>query len=314
MEEYAVASFLANYGAGKTLNTFTLLPAEKTSITIRTYKESVETKKRVENVMDSFSEDSAREFENILEKESSTKVGQTKTNNFNAGVSLKSAISFVIPKIGSGSVSNSTNAGFGRSVTKSREANTRDLAKSIEKHANKSNSSRKMEVSSSNESTNKEGEEITTVRNLVNPNQSRVLNFVFRQLLQEYVTIMYLSNVKVGFSNGHPESQVIVPIEKLDELLATYVKPAFIDKMRTQIIFEYLTVTNYKGFNQAFLEKVVKPTYSPTNPNAKVEFYTKNKALKDSYELALGNGTQWHTHHRSRRRYFESGEKHAFYG
>ena len=46
-----------------------------------------------------------------------------------------------------------------------------------------------------------------------NPNQSRVLNFVFRQLLQEYVTIMYLSNVKIGFSNGHPESQVIMPIE-----------------------------------------------------------------------------------------------------
>ena len=60
---------------------------------------------------------------------------------------------------------------------------------------------------------------------MTNPNQSRVLNFVFRQLLQEYVTIMYLSNVKIGFSNGHPESQVIVPIEKLDELLETYVKP-----------------------------------------------------------------------------------------
>ena len=124
------------------------------------------------------------------------------------------------------------------------------------------------------------------------PNQSRVLNFVFRQLLQEYVTIMYLSNVKIGFTNGHPESQVIVPIEKLDELLATYVKPAFIDEMREQIIFEYLTVTNYKGFNQAFLEKVVKPTYSPNGKNTTVEFYTKNKALKDSYQLELGNGTR----------------------
>ena len=38
------------------------------------------------------------------------------------------------------------------------------------------------------------------------PNQSRVLNFVFRQLLQEYVIIMYLPNVKIGFSNAnqHP--------------------------------------------------------------------------------------------------------------
>ena len=281
VEEYLVASFLGNYGAGKTLNTFTLLPSEKTSITIRTYKESTETKKRAENVMDSFSEDSAKEFENTLEKESSTKTAENKTNSISASVSLK--IPFV---------KGSAKIDASRSVTKSREANTRDLAKSIEKHANKTNSSRKVEVSSSSENSQKEGEEITTVRNLVNPNQSRVLNFVFRQLLQEYVTIMYLSNVKIGFTNGHPESQVIVPIEKLDELLATYVKPAFIDEMRDQIIFEYLTVTNYQGFNQAFLEKVVKPTYSPNGKNTTVEFYTKNKALKDSYELELGNGTR----------------------
>ena len=114
-----------------------------------------------------------------------------------------------------------------------------------------------------------------------NPNQSRVLNFVFRQLLQEYVTIMYLSNVKIGFSNGHPESQVIMPIEKLDELLEIYIKPDFIDGVREQIIFEFLTVTNYKGFNQAFLEKITKPIYSPSNPNATVDFYTKRKSLVD---------------------------------
>ena len=110
--------------------------------------------------------------------------------------------------------------------------------------------------------------------------------------MQEYVTIMYLSNVKIGFSNGHSESQVIVPIEKLDELLETYVKPAFISRMRDQIIFEYLTITNYNGFNQAFLEKIIKPIYSPSNPNATVGFYTKRKSLVDTYQLALGNGTR----------------------
>ena len=283
VEEYTVASYLANYGAGKTLNTFTLLPSEKTSITIRTYKESTETKKRAENVMDSFSEDSAKEFENTLEKEASTKIARSATNSISASVSLSIPIKII---------SVGVSASIGRSVTKSREANTRCLSKSIEKHANKTNSSRKVEVSSSSENSQKEGEEITTVRNLVNPNQSRVLNFVFRQLLQEYVTIMYLSNVKIGFSNGHPESQVIVPIEKLDELLETYVKPDFISRMRDQIIFEYLTITNYKGFNQAFLEKITKPIYSPSNPNATVDFYTKRKSLIDTYELALGNGTR----------------------
>ncbi len=293
VEEYSVASYLANYGAGKTLNTFTLLPAEKTSISIRTYKESIETKKRAENVMDSFSKDSAEEFEKTLEKENSTQLGNSATSNFNTSLSLSASLTVSLPKFGiGGGTSLGIGMNGGRSATSNRQANVRNMAKSIEKHANKTNSSRKVEVSSSSENSQKEGEEMTTVRNLINPNQSRVLNFVFRQLLQEYITIMYLSNVKVGFSNGHPESQLIVPIEKLDELLATHVKPAFIDRMRTQIIFEYLTVTNYQGFNQAFLEKVIKPTYSPTNPNATVEFYSKRKSLADTYELALGNRTR----------------------
>ena len=75
-------------------------------------------------------------------------------------------------------------------------------------------------------------------------------------------------------------------------MLEIYIKPDFIDGVREQIIFEFLTVTNYKGFNQAFLEKITKPIYSPNNPNATVDFYTKRKSLVDTYQLALGNGTR----------------------
>jgi hypothetical protein len=62
-------------------------------------------------------------LKNTLEKESSTKTAENKTNSVSASVSLK--IPFKIVSLGA-----SVNAS--RSVTKSREANTRDLAKSID--------------------------------------------------------------------------------------------------------------------------------------------------------------------------------------
>ena len=65
-----------------------------------------------------------------------------------------------------------------------------------------------------------ESTEESTIRELVNPNVSRVLNFVFRQLLQEYISVTYLSDIKVAFTNGHAESFVVLPIEELDEMLA----------------------------------------------------------------------------------------------
>src|SRR5205823_11581697 len=37
VEEYKVCSYLGNYGAGKTVKTFTLLPGERTTITINSY-------------------------------------------------------------------------------------------------------------------------------------------------------------------------------------------------------------------------------------------------------------------------------------
>lgn len=42
---------------------------------------------------------------------------------------------------------------------------------------------------------------------------------MFRQLLQKYITITYLSDVKVAYSNGHPKSFRIVSLSELDLLL-----------------------------------------------------------------------------------------------
>lgn len=94
IEEYKTVSFLGNYGAGKTLKTFTMLPGEETTIAIRTYRESSSTQSRSENVVDSFSESSAKEMEKLLETENSNSSQDSTQKSKSANVGLS------FPKIG----------------------------------------------------------------------------------------------------------------------------------------------------------------------------------------------------------------------
>ena len=65
-----MCSYLGNYGAGKTLKTFSLLPGEKTTITIRNWMHNEESKKITSNILDSLTESSANELQTMLQNTS----------------------------------------------------------------------------------------------------------------------------------------------------------------------------------------------------------------------------------------------------
>ncbi|MDX1905023.1 MAG: hypothetical protein SFU27_12770, partial [Thermonemataceae bacterium] len=247
IEEYKTVSFLGNYGAGKTLKTFTMLPGEETTINVKTYRETSSTRSRSDNVVDSFSESSAKEMEKLLETENSTSSqdSTSKTKSANVGLSF--------PKIGL-----SAGGKASKSSQSVRQANTKSLSKALEKSVENANSSRNVSVNTSSSSTAKEGEEETITRVLKNVNQSCTLNVVFRQLLQEYITITYLDNIKVGFTNGHPEMDDIVPIEELDSLLNKYIKAEDMTDIKGRIAFEYAQILNNEGALKPFLERIEK--------------------------------------------------------
>ncbi len=84
-----VCSYLGDYGAGKTVKTFSLLPGEKTTISIRNYQHREVIQKKAEHLLDSFSESSAKELENALNTEANHNITNTSnivtTNSFGAG-------------------------------------------------------------------------------------------------------------------------------------------------------------------------------------------------------------------------------------
>jgi len=268
LEEYTTKSYLGDYGAGRTIKTFSLLPGEKTTISVRTYKESNSQKSRSENILDSFSESSAREMERMIEEESGTSssstIGSTGTTESSRSSNVSANIGGALSRaIGFGaSAGHERNSAQSETNTSSatRSSNARSLNKALDRHVAQSNSSRSIDVNTSSEKSLKEGEETSIVRELENINKSRVLNFVFRQLLQQYVSITYLSNIKIVFCNGYKESLRVVDVEELDILLEDLIVQSRRNDVRRAILRNYLTIRNYKGESKEFVELVRNTT------------------------------------------------------
>ncbi|MFT4063074.1 MAG: hypothetical protein QM642_12045 [Edaphocola sp.] len=296
VEEYTTCSYLGDYGAGRTIKTFSLLPGEKTTITVRTYKDQSSTKSYSENVLDSFSESSTNELEKLIENETGYSNSTTEDNSTTTSSSKKGNVSanigvslFDIVKIGVdggyewGSSTSSTN-----SSSATRASNVRSVNKALDKHVSTSNANRSIEVNTSTTETYTEGEETSTVREITNINKSRVLNFVFRQLLQQYVTITYLSNIKIAFCNGYEESLRVVDLEELDKLLEDTVEPGMIEQVRQTILKHYCTVFNYKDEPIPFVEQVTYNIGECVGLSEVETFWRIRKNITDTWQADEG--------------------------
>jgi hypothetical protein len=286
IEEYTTASYLGNYGAGRVIRTFTLLPGERTTISVRTYKDKVTTVNASKNMLDSFSESSATELDTLLQHEQGN-MSSTSDSSGGAGSSFStstdsknSSKSFGISgglnigplSIGGGygrsesemsTSSNGMSNSYDYNHTGVRQSNVNALDSAINKHVQQSNANRTIDINTSTSDTSRSGEEDTTVRELKNVNLNRVLNFTFRQLLQEYETITHLSNVKFAYTNGYPESYTVVDLNNLPNMLHDIINTDIstggtsIDNVMCKLLQPYCNVMNYDDEFKQFVEKKV---------------------------------------------------------
>lgn len=292
-----MASYLGDYGAGQTVKTFSLLPGEKTTITVRTYQHDETKKAQAQNILDSYSESSADDLQNTVQKESQFTTGSTreettsKTGNWNAGGSIGLNLGFL--SIGGGGGSDGTNT-QGSTLNSSLQTQVNNLVNSVSHHVSKSDSLRQIEVNTESSYTRITETEETIVRELENINKSRVLNFVFRQLLQEYFSITYLHDVSFVYYNGFPESQRTVKLAQLPQMLEEIlVGEDEVNKVKNQIYTYLCNVFDYEGTATSFIEKIeeslsncIDPNFPPIN-----NFYVrKRKDLSQSYKNKSVNG------------------------
>jgi len=210
IETYKLTTFPGDYGAGAVIKTFSLLPREETQLTIKTWKETTETTKTASSILDSFTEEKADEFEDSVQTENSNTSKMEESNSYhveaNAGVSWGAASASI-----GGGTENSTNS--------SREEFSKNVTNATEKHAQKASSKRDVSIEESFERSTTEGIETYIMRTIKNLNASRTLNFTFRQMNQQYHTLLHLTDVRIGFYNGYPGSMKEYSLSDIEDLV-----------------------------------------------------------------------------------------------
>lgn len=245
IEKYKLSNFLGNYGVGKTVKTFSLLPGEKTEITIKTFRKTSVDSKQSSSILDSFTKESSDDFENTLNNEQSNKTANQDKFAWHVEAEADASFGFGSAKIKGGA--------SGENASQ-REDMAKSVSNAVQKHSQKASAKRDIHVDTSYEVKEETGEETSIKRTIENINVSRTLNFVFRQMNQEFISILHLVDAKIGYSNGLPGSFAEESITKMDEFLKNILTDdSYINDIK-QGICNYLSfIIDYKGVPQSFI-------------------------------------------------------------
>lgn len=272
-ERMKISTFLGNYGAGRVIKTFSLFPGEKTTISIRNFKKVTQTESETVNVgssiLDSVTEEAAVDFENSILSETSFKYEESEADILNSqrdyskeDKSGSASALWGLAKASGATVSESDQSIDGEWGTRSaREESASNVAKALQKHSARSSSKRDVEVNTSSETsveeTTETEKERTITREIENVNVSRTLNLVFRQMVQEYVSVLHMTDIQIALYDETAGPYPKYSIRELDRFLDDYFadNEATRNAVRNGILREYFFVFDYQDQPQQFLER-----------------------------------------------------------
>lgn len=281
VEYYRLTSIPGRYGAGRTLKTLSLLPGEQTTIRISSYKRSTAGRQQTASILDSTTSDTENEFARTVNSEQSNQDNASKSFEYRAEAEAEGKANW-----GWGSASAKVSGGVSGSSNSAREEFTKNLTNAVTQNTARASARRDVEIDTSSDLKLEQGDEQAVERTLENINVSRTLNFVFRQMNQEFVTLLHLVDVRVAFFNGHAESRDEVPLSDLDRLLGDCLRPDQIQGVRDGLIRELQAITDLNGDAQpGFVETVALPA-----PDGRTVTYPRIAPGFTSAYTATGGG------------------------
>jgi hypothetical protein len=249
VETWQMASFLGDYGLGRTLQTFSLLPGERTTITVESWRTDSATREDASSVFDSSDTAAQSRFSSALSLES----GSAFQDQGGWAMSVGARAGVTTPFVHA-----SVETGFSANHQEARQQFSNSTTQATREHASQVNATRRQTVESTSSTTTTTGLTQTTVREISNTNLRRVLNFVFRELNQTYETVISLRDVRVAFYNGNVGSAEIVPLADLRRLLNRYIDPARQEELARGILAMVLECIDNEGTPQTMLEVGVR--------------------------------------------------------
>ena len=257
VEKYQLSSFPARYGPGRVVKTLSLLPGEKTTISVKTFTKTTTDAQQASSILDSVTDDSSQDFEDSVGAEQSDKQGYTESQSYKYDEKADAGWGW-----GSASVSGEQ-AG---SSSSAREDFAKNMSNATRKHSARRSAKRDVQVDTSYEVQTEQTEETSIVREVSNINLSRTLNFVFQQLDQEFITVLHLTDVRVAYYNqdlNFPYREATIP--QLDSLLAQTLVPEKRQAAKEWIEFSLVNVFDYQDAPQSVIER--SPDMNDSNGN-----------------------------------------------
>lgn len=269
-------------GLGEVIKTFSLMPGEETTITVKTYKDSEATTAESSNILETQNESSLSSFENQINEFTGS------SNNFN--YSYQSGKQWGINgsiSAGAQGVQGSIGGGFTKTVQSGIQSGVNftkeTLDNALTTHVNESNSYRQIEINTSTTNTVREGESSEIVRTLKNPNLSRVQNFFFRQMLNKYKTVTYINDIKFLYTDGFSDNTRIVSIGDLKALIDVVIQSEYRAQVFNELVDYSCTLFNYNNEAKTFFTKVTRETTGCASGDPyETDVWMKNPALTDN--------------------------------
>jgi hypothetical protein len=271
VETWELRAFLGDYGLGRTLQTFSLLPGERTMITVETWRSDSASREDASSIFDSSDVAAQTRFTSSVANQTGSAFQDQGGWALSVATSASASGKFFDVVDASASFS----AGFAANHQESSQRWSSSVSQAASEHAAQVNNSRQQAVQTSSNSTSASGASTSTVRELSNTNLRRVLNFVFRELNQKYETYVVLKDIKVAFYNGNPGSAEIVPLADIGKLLRKHVVPARQADAARQLLGFCAERIDANGARVSTLQVATKPngamyTWAPATLDSKV--------------------------------------------
>ena len=283
IERYRLSSYLGAYGAGRTIGTFSLLPGEETTISISSYRSEKTRSEEADSILDSYTTKTDQEFSSDLTNEAAAGSSSKASNSYKrdqmvdvkVGGKMEASYGF-----GSAEVHTDMEASENKSKSGATESSREEFAKNVSnttsKHAASKSAKRDVNISARKEQEKDNKDTTIVVRKIRNINDSYTLNFVFRQMNQEFYTLLHLIDVRV-MASRLPS----VTLSELDQLLESALKKEYREKVKTFIVNELSRIRDYDG--NIHPEFIRKHELAIKEDNQPVEYLSVNRSYTTEF-------------------------------
>jgi hypothetical protein len=251
VERYRLSSYLGKYHTGKIINTISLLAGEKTKVNVETFASSEKERRELSScILDSLTEYSADDFEACLACENAENHVYDESGKYYITTQCKAGWGFGSCKLTSAFISGTISA---------REEFAKDVSNAIHKHVWMASAKRDIRVEADCEikakSELEEKEKHSTKCEIRNINPNRTLNLNFRQLNQEFISILHLVDVRVA----------VLRREYLEESRCLRIKYQEVTLPQLDAFLDEILVKDERELKQQVTEFILNQLYNILN-------------------------------------------------